>query len=407
MKRTTKSGQNMIRKSWFITGLICSLFLALVAVGLSFFAGLRPELQHCMANGKSQPVPITDLEESIHHALMKYEGGKPLYQRYSPDQSIHIADNLLLWQNHDGGWPKNVDWLKILTKDDLDAMPSFKKSKSAGSTLDNKNIWAQIDFLVQVRSKTRLKRYDNTINRAIDYLIDNQHLSGGWRGADVDAITFNDDVMTGVIRTLKQVTDDDALYGFVSTSRRESAQQAYKKGIGCILKCQIRTNGKLTAWAQQHDHKTFRPVKGRRYEFSFPVTRESVSIVTLLMEIDRPDRKIIQAIESAVNWLNTVKIEGLLIREVPADPIQYRYHWTDFDRVEVHEQGAPPIWARFYDPKHKKPAFANREKQIVWRYQDLTRERRTGYEWYGYWPARLLQREYPAWRNKINRANHE
>jgi len=406
-EKDNQSGQAMISKSWFITGFVCTLILLSLAASLFYFAGLRPESPDWTMNRKSRPASINNLEESIHHALMKYKGGNPSYQRYRPDQSIHIADNLLLWQNHDGGWPKNIDWLKVLTKDDIDAMPSFKKSEPARSSLDNKNIWVQIDYLAQVRSKTRLQRYDHAINRAIDYLVVNQHPSGGWRGSDVDAITFNDDVMVGVIRTLKQVSDNDALYGFVNTKRRNSAQQAYEKGIVCILKCQIRVNGKLTAWAQQHDHESFLPVMGRHYEFPFPATLESVSIVKLLMEIDPPDRKVTQAIEAAVSWLNAVKIEGLRIMEVPADPIQYRYHWSDFDRIEVHEQGAPPIWARFYDLKTQKPVFANREKQIFRRYQDLMRERRTGYDWYGYWPARLLQQEYPAWREKINRATYE
>jgi PelA/Pel-15E family pectate lyase len=407
MERTTTLEQAVIRRSWFIAGLICTLILASMVPGLSCFAGLRPELQNMTADGAPQYISITNLEESIHHALMKYERGKPAYRRYRPDQSIHIADNLLIWQNRDGGWPKNIDWLKVMTDDDLDAIPSFKKSKKSRSTLDNKNTWAQLDYLAQVRSRTRLKRYDNAINRSIDYLVGNQHPSGGWRGSDIDAITYNDDVMAGVIRILKQVSDDDSLYGFVSAKRRVSAQQAYKNGIECILKCQIRTNGELTAWSQQHDHTTFLPVQGRNYEFPFPATRETVSVVTLLMEIDRPDRRVIQAIEAAVNWLDAVKIEGLLIRKVPGDPVQYRYHWTDYDLVEVHEQSAPPIWARFYDQKTLKPIFANRNKQIVRRYQDLTRERRTGYGWYGYWPDRLLQQGYPAWRGRNNRSTYK
>ena len=29
-------------------------------------------------------------------------------------------------------------------------------------------------------------------------------------------------------------------------------------------------------------------------------------------------------------------------------------------------------------------------------------ERRTGYAWYGSWPARILERDYPAWKARLN-----
>ncbi|WP_454259525.1 pectate lyase [Pseudoxanthomonas mexicana] len=33
------------------------------------------------------------------------------------------------------------------------------------------------------------------------------------------------------------------------------------------------------------------------------------------------------------------------------------------------------------------------DSRRVARYEDIPRERRTGYEWYGSWPRRLLKRE--------------
>jgi len=42
--------------------------------------------------------------------------------------------------------------------------------------------------------------------------------------------------------------------------------------------------------------------------------------------------------------------------------------------------------------------LANRDGKRVARYAEIARERRTGYAWYGDWPARLLAEDYPAWR---------
>ena len=42
--------------------------------------------------------------------------------------------------------------------------------------------------------------------------------------------------------------------------------------------------------------------------------------------------------------------------------------------------------------------LADRDGRRLARYQDVSRERRTGYAWYGDWPRTLLDRDYPAWR---------
>ena len=33
---------------------------------------------------------------------------------------------------------------------------------------------------------------------------------------------------------------------------------------------------------------------------------------------------------------------------------------------------------------------------------EVTLESRTGYAWYGTWPARILERDYPAWKARLN-----
>ena len=59
---------------------------------------------------------------------------------------------------------------------------------------------------------------------------------------------------------------------------------------------------------------------------------------------------------------------------------------------------ASGLWARFYDLKDNSAVLATRDSRRVARYEDIPRERRTGYEWYGSWPERLLSKEYPQWK---------
>ena len=48
-------------------------------------------------------------------------------------------------------------------------------------------------------------------------------------------------------------------FSFVDESRRSAAGQGFGSGIQCILKCQIKVNGKLTIWCAQHDETRSNP----------------------------------------------------------------------------------------------------------------------------------------------------
>src|SRR5690606_20836534 len=97
-----------------------------------------------------------------------------------------------------------------------------------------------------------------------------QYENGGWpqyyplQNNYSRYITYNDGGMEGIVRALKDITDDDPLYSFVDHSLKNRLKQAFQKGLDCILKTQIKDNGLLTAWGQQYDEKTLEPVGARR-----------------------------------------------------------------------------------------------------------------------------------------------
>jgi len=343
--------------------------------------------------GEWEAISVGAFADSINHAVMKYEGKKAPYKQYGPEQIVDIAENLLAGQSADGGWPKNKDWIRICSADEL-------RSLRGHSTLDNRSTWSQIDYLARVHRQTGLKRYADAAAKGVEYLLKEQRESRGWRGADKDAVTFNDDVMAGVLGTLKAVVEDRALYSFVDDALRARVGAAYEEGLQCVLKCQIKVGDRLTAWCQQHDHATLKPVGARAFEPAAIVTAESVGIVRFLMSIEDPPPEVVESVQAAVAWFDRVKIRGLRIDTVKAEPVKFRFHWTDVDRVEVKDPDAPPIWTRYYDLETEKPIFCTRQRKITGKYTDLSRERRTGYSWYGYYPAKLLQEEYPTWQKR-------
>jgi PelA/Pel-15E family pectate lyase len=68
-----------------------------------------------------------------------------------------------------------------------------------------------------------------------------------------------------------------------------------------------------------------------------------------------------------------------------------------YEVVGVSDQNAPPIWARYYEIESNRPFFCNRDGIKVYSLAEVGRERRIGYQWYGYWPQSILKEKYPQW----------
>ena len=64
-------------------------------------------------------IDLSKFEDGIHHwnLYSRIRSG----ERFDTIDIVGIADNLLAYQNEDGGWPKNIDWLAKL---DLDTVIS-------------------------------------------------------------------------------------------------------------------------------------------------------------------------------------------------------------------------------------------------------------------------------------------
>jgi PelA/Pel-15E family pectate lyase len=165
---------------------------------------------------------------------------------------------------------------------------------------------------------------------------------------------------------------------------------------------QVEVDGQLTGWASQYDEVTLEPSMGRAFELPALVSGESVGVLRYLMRIDDPSPEVQAAIKSGVAWLERSKISGLRLARVAAETVRYKYHTSHDDVVVVEDPQARPLWARFYEIETNRPFMANRDGRKVFRLADVTRERRTGYSWYGYYAQSLLERDYPAWREKWN-----
>lgn len=319
---------------------------------------------------------------------------------YASEEAIRIAENVLLYQRLTGGWPKNTDMASILTVAEKTDLRNRKDRRD--STIDNGATYTQLRYLAKVYSATEQERFAEAFNEGLDYLFEAQYDNGGWpqfypfRSAESysNHITYNDNAMIGVLRLLRDVARPGADYLFVDTGRREKARRAVDKGIECILRTQIVVDGIKTAWCAQHDEETLEPAPARSYEKVSISGSESVGVVRFLMDIDKPNSHLINAIQSAVAWFDRVKIMGIKTQRVPDDSEK------GYDVVVVEDPEAGPIWARFYEIGTNKPIFCGRDGVIKYSLAEIEQERRTGYSWYGTGPQNLLTKHYPAWQRK-------
>lgn len=307
---------------------------------------------------------------------------------FKSSEAEAITANILSWQSERGGWPKNID---------VTAGVFGGKSSDLKPTFDNSATTDELRFLARVYDQTHDRRCKEAFNRGFDYIIEAQYPSGGWPQYYPPSdhyhryITFNDGAMVRLLRFLQEVIEDEHdYYGFLARSRERKAEEAFSDGIDCILECQVKVDGKRTVWCAQHDEINYEPRPGRAFELVSLSGSESVGIVDLLMSLKDPEDEVIKAVDAAVAWFREVQIRGIRIDRV------------DGNKVVVEDADAHPLWARFYEIGSNRPFFSGRDGVKKYDVSEIEAERRNGYAWYGTWPQRLLENDYPVWKQKNN-----
>jgi PelA/Pel-15E family pectate lyase len=329
---------------------------------------------------------------------------RPGHPKHAATAITAIADNILLLQKNNGGWPKNYDIQAILTPGQQDSLLQVKQQEN--TSFDNRSTYSHVDYLAKVYSYTQVEKYRAAALKGLDYIMKAQYANGGWpqyfplEKNYSRYITFNDDVFAGIMNLLKDITDDKPVYNFIDAATKSSIKIAFDKGIDCIIKTQINDAGKPTAWCQQYDEVSLQPAWARKFEPASICNGESVKIVQLLMNIKQPSAEIIEAVQNAVAWFNASKITGVRVETFTAPEMITPYLKSKTDKRVMPDTMAPPIWTRYYELKTHRPLFCNRDSKVVYSLAEVERERRDGYAWYTYEPQKVLN-SYPAWQKKF------
>jgi PelA/Pel-15E family pectate lyase len=312
---------------------------------------------------------------------------------FSSREARQVVTNILSYQSELGGWPKNVD---------TTASPFLGDRKELKPTFDNSATTDELRILARYYRATKDERCRKAFEQGYDYILDAQYPTGGWpQFYPPDKqyhryITFNDDAMVRLMLFLRE-TYTLPVYEFLGQERTARAREEFAQGIHCILKCQIKVADKLTAWCAQHDEVDYSPRPGRSYELVSISGGESVGIVRLLMSLERPGAEVTQAVEGAVTWFGAAKLKGIRVITV-----EDRKSPKGTDKRVVEDATAPPIWARFYEIGTNLPIFSDRDGVPKRKLDQIGYERRNGYSWLTYAPTALLERDYPAWKKKLD-----
>ena len=303
---------------------------------------------------------------------------------FRSEEGRRITDNVLSWQSVHGSWPKNRSTTSV---------PYTGDSKNLKGTFDNGATADEIRFLARAFRATQDQRCQKSLLKGLDHILAAQYPTDGWpQYAPPPAksyhrhITFNDGTMVRLLELLREVASSPG-FDFVDAPRRASAQQAFDRGIACILKSQIRVNSKLTVWCAQHDEKDLSPRPARSYELASLSGAESAGILRLLMSLERPSAEVLRAVEAGAAWYAASKITGL------------RQTREGREKVMVADPNAPPLWARFYEIETGHPLFSGRDGVTKYQFNEIEAERRNGYAWYGNWGEQLAE-DYAKWTDK-------
>ncbi|MDP1561785.1 MAG: pectate lyase [Pirellulaceae bacterium] len=358
-----------------------------------------------------KPIEVTPFASGISHwrnirdenRFIQAEKDQPSYQA---DQVKEIVDNILLFQRSNGGWPKDYDMTAILTPDQRAVVSSTRENNDA--SFDNGNIHSQVEYLAKAISQADDPEWQAACLQGLDFILRSQYPNGGFPQRFPSPksyhahITFNDGVMVGILNLLHDASKGTKPFEWLDADRRQQAKNAVDRGVQCLLKSQIRKDGKRTGWCQQHDEITLEARPARKFELASICPQETTEIVRFLMRQPSPSSELIDAADSAIAWLESVRLNGIRVDRVRSTPESFLRHDTDIDVVVVVDPNAKSLWARHYEIQTDRPIFAGRDGMKKYELASIERERRTGTAWYGGWPSLLIEREYPKWKKEID-----
>ena len=110
--------------------------------------------------------------------------------RFTSADVRQIADNILWYQQPNGGWPKNYDMLAILTEEQKAILSQHKDSLH--TTFDNGATYTQIEYLAKAYTLLGDKKYEDAVLRGLHFILNhNMEMAAGHNFTRIKVVTGN------------------------------------------------------------------------------------------------------------------------------------------------------------------------------------------------------------------------
>jgi len=305
---------------------------------------------------------------------------------YGSPNSLTIANNLVMMQRSNGGWPRGIGQTgaaphqpDIGGMDPVTVQQIALAYEQADSYFGRGITTNETRFLLRMYEATGIQRFKESGLRGLDTILDVQDEQGGWPymisgGSYHRALSISDNAV-GAIMGLLQDIEKGAFVETIGENRSLEVSEAFELGLSFILGSQLRSSGfsdgierltgwpfavyqtgveDLAGWGNFTRAEAGTPAWQREFEPPSISGRESLYILEFLMSIENPSMEIKEAIHSAVYFFDYVAIEGYRLNHAPEtfDSLLGRHLLPDRD--------ASRLWARFIDIETFAPLFYDR-----------------------------------------------
>ncbi len=185
-----------------------------------------------------------------------YVNSQPLSGTQPHTQDLS-AENMLLWQRNNGGWPKDtyptfIDDTKrvnypeppVPTKKTIDYRVEQSEAQKQlalatkhfeDATIDNNHTVMEIKYLLKVFKSTGNQAYLDAAEKGLHYLVEAQYDNGGWPQFYPDKrlykhqITFNDNAMANVMNLTPMLPRATSATSPTTTSRCSALRRSRQR----------------------------------------------------------------------------------------------------------------------------------------------------------------------------------
>ncbi len=319
---------------------------------------------------------------------------------YGSKEAHHLATAIVSYQTPSGGWSKAVDYSSGPRSPGTHWTNNPENPWHYCGTLDNRSTTEQIKFLAHIGSLSERAELKASGLRGIEWILNAQFPNGGWpqvypvEPGYHEAITLNDGAMLHALEVLLSVSKGDAPFVFVDESIRQRAKEAFDKGIDCLLKSQVKLDGKPTVWCAQHDPISLEPVAARLKEPPSLSGAESAEMLKFLMQKGPINPTTTAAIEGGIAWLSAHRITNLRSVKDAAGKTDY----------VVDESSKEIYWARFYDVQTGLPIFAGAQDGIVYHsFHEMAQHNKVAYDYFTTRPDEIIGKGYERWKKRLQK----